>query len=167
MTPGFIDPHTHIFPPTDRANEFTMRITKTYQEIAAAGGGIQSSVNSARSAKFEDLYRVNERNLKRFMAHGATTVEMKSGYGLNMDTELLLLEVINKLKKKYEKQIEVVPTFLGAHAFPKEYKDKKDDYVKLLIDQIIPEVRKRKLAEYCDIFCEQGYFDVEHSRMIL
>ena len=101
---------------------------------------------------------MNEVNVKRFISLGTTTLEMKSGYGLDLDTEVKLLKVINLLKKKYSKQIEIVPTFLGAHAFPPEYKDRKDEYVELLIKEIIPEIRKQKLAEYCDVFCENGYF---------
>ena len=140
VTPGFVDPHTHIFPPKDRANEFTMRVNKTYQQIAAAGGGIQSSVNACRDASFEELFNVNERNVKRFIAHGTTTLEIKSGYGLNLQCEIQLLRVINKLKKKYAKEIEIVPTFLGAHAYPKEYLQKKEDYVQILIHKIIQAV---------------------------
>jgi imidazolonepropionase len=91
ITPGFIDPHTHIFPPKDRADEFAMRVNKSYQEIAEGGGGILSSVRACRGATFEQLMEVNERNVQRFIAHGTTTLEMKSGYGLNLETELLLL----------------------------------------------------------------------------
>ena len=98
VTPGFIDPHTHIFPPKDRANEFTMRVNKTYQQISAAGGGIQSSVKACNEATFEELFAVNERNIKRFIAHGTTTLEIKSGYGLNLKKEIELLKVINTLK---------------------------------------------------------------------
>lgn len=103
VTPGFIDPHTHIFPPKDRANEFSMRVNTSYEEIAKAGGGILSSVQACRAATFEQLMEVNERNVKRFIAHGTTTLEMKSGYGLNLETEVLLLEVIRALKLKYSK----------------------------------------------------------------
>lgn len=95
VTPGFVDPHTHIFPPVDRANEFNMRVNKSYEEIAAAGGGIQSSVKACRKATVEELLQVNEKNVKRFIQLGTTTLEMKSGYGLDLETELKLLEVIN------------------------------------------------------------------------
>ncbi len=103
LTPGFVDPHTHIFPPKDRSDEFAQRITKSYQEIAAAGGGIKSSVKACREATFSQIFEVNERNVKRFIAHGTTTLEMKSGYGLNLDTEVMLLKVIKELKEKYKK----------------------------------------------------------------
>jgi imidazolonepropionase len=167
VTPSFIDPHTHIFPPKDRSNEFSMRVNKSYQEIAEAGGGIISSVKACRNATFDQLMEVNERNLKRFIAHGTTVLEMKSGYGLNLETEILLLQVINALKNKYAKQIEIIPTFLGAHAFPPEYKDRPNEYVDLICTQMIPEVKKQKLAEYCDVFCENGYFDYDQSLKIL
>lgn len=140
VTPGFIDPHTHIFPPKDRADEFSKRTNMTYQEIAEGGGGILSSVKACRSATFEEIFDVNERNVKRFIANGTTTLEMKSGYGLNLETEILLLNVIKALKEKYYKQIKIIPTFLGAHAFPPEYKDKKEEYVTLICEKMIPEI---------------------------
>ena len=95
ITPGFVDPHTHIFPPKDRSNEFAMRVNKTYQEIAAAGGGIVSSVAACRKSNFDELYIKNEKNVRRFIEFGTTTLEMKSGYGLDLETEILLLEVLN------------------------------------------------------------------------
>ena len=167
VTPGFIDPHTHIFPPEDRAEEFCQRVTKSYQEIAAAGGGILSSVNACRNATFEQVFEVNERNIKRFIAQGTTTLEMKSGYGLNLDTEIMLLKVINELKKKYKSQIEIIPTFLGAHDIPPEYKGKTNDYVNLIIDKMLPEIKKQDLAYYCDVFCENGYFDDKQTTKII
>lgn len=165
-----MDPHTHIFPHKDRANEFAMRVTKTYQEIAEAGGGILSSVKSSREATFDQIYERNERNLKRFLSHGTTTVEIKSGYGLNLETEILLLEVIKKLRKNYKNVIDIVPTFLGAHAFPAEYRgseEEKQKYVDIIVNEMIPQIRKRRLAEFCDVFCENGYFDYKMSKKIL
>jgi imidazolonepropionase len=158
VTPGFIDPHTHIFPPNDRSNEFAMRVTKTYQEIAAAGGGILSSVKACRQSTFEELYERNKRSIERFIRLGTTTVEIKSGYGLTTESEIKQLQVINQLKEDYKDMIEIVPTFLGAHAFPPEYKENKDHYVDLICTEMIPDVARLGLAEYCDVFCENGYF---------
>ena len=159
VTPGFVDPHTHIFPPKDRSDEFSQRISKSYEEIAAAGGGIKSSVRACRESTFEKIYEVNERNIQRFIAQGTTTLEMKSGYGLNLDTEIMLLKVINELKKKFAKQIDIIPTFLGAHDIPPEFMGQTAEYVTLIIEKMLPEIRKQGLAEYCDVFCENGYFD--------
>ena len=132
MTPAFVDPHTHIFPPKDRANEFSQRAVKTYEQIAAEGGGILSSVKACRESTEEELYAVNERNVKRFIELGTLTLEMKSGYGLDLENELRQLRVINKLKKKYAKQIEIIPTFMGAHAYPPEFKGREDEYIELI-----------------------------------
>jgi len=144
-----------------------LRVNQSYQEIAENGGGILSSVKACREASYEQIYEVNERNIKRFIALGTLTLEMKSGYGLNLETEIKLLKVINDLKKKYKKYIDIVPTFLGAHAFPLEYKDKKEEYVQLIIDEMIPAVREQRLAEFCDVFVENGYFDQEQAKRIL
>ena len=167
ITPGFVDPHTHIFPPKDRSNEFAMRVNKTYQEIAEAGGGIVSSVAACRKSNFDELYIKNEKNVRRFIELGTTTLEMKSGYGLDLETEILLLEVINKLKKNFSKYIEIIPTFLGAHAIPPEYKGRTDEYVDLVCNKMLPEIKTRDLAEYCDVFCEEGYFNYQQSEKIL
>jgi len=123
VTPGFVDPHTHIFPPNDRSNEFAMRVNKSYQEIAAAGGGILSSVRAARESSFEEIYERNRRSVERFVRQGTTTVEIKSGYGLTTESEIKQLQVLNKLREEFKDVIEIVPTFLGAHAFPPEFKD--------------------------------------------
>lgn len=141
VTPGFVDPHTHIFPPQDRSDEFCQRVNLSYEEIAAAGGGIKSSVKACRESTFEKIFEVNERNIQRFIAQGTTTLEMKSGYGLNLDTEIMLLKVINELKKKYAKQIEIVPTFLGAHDIPPEFQGKTSEYVDLIIEKMLPEIK--------------------------
>ena len=167
VTPGFVDPHTHIFPPNDRSNEFAMRVTKTYQEIAAAGGGILSSVRAAKESSFEEIYERNRRSVERFLRQGTTTVEIKSGYGLTTESEIKQLQVINKLKEDYKDSIEIVPTFLGAHAFPPEYKEAKDKYVDLICEEMIPEVTRLRLAEYCDVFCENGYFSASQAEKIL
>lgn len=144
-----------------------MRVTKKYEDIAAAGGGILSSVNACRNATFEQIFEVNERNIQRFIAQGTTTLEMKSGYGLNLDTEIMLLKVINELKKKFKSQIDIIPTFLGAHDIPPEYKRKTNDYVDLIIEKMLPEIKKQDLAEYCDVFCENGYFDDKQATKII
>ena len=141
VTPSFVDPHTHIFPPRDRANEFAMRVTKTYQEIAAAGGGILSSVISCREASEDQIYERNREVMESFIRQGTLTVEVKSGYGLDTESELKLLRVIQRLKTDMKDRIEVVPTFLGAHAFPAEYKGsdaKRDEYVELIIKEMLP-----------------------------
>ncbi len=162
VTPGFVDPHTHIFPPKDRANEFALRAVKSYEEIAASGGGILSSVRACREGSFDEIYEVNRKNVQRFIAHGTTTLEMKSGYGLDTPTEIKLLKVIEKLREEFAQEIEIVPTFLGAHAFPPEYKTNRDGYVDLIVNEMLPEIQKQKLyVEFCDVFCENGYFSVE------
>ena len=120
-----------------------------------------SSVKAAREATVEQLLEVNERNIQRFIKLGTLTVEMKSGYGLDMETEVKLLNVIKTLKKKYAKYIDIVPTYLGAHEFPPEMrgdKDKERQYVEFIIKEMIPKVRKERLAEFVDVFCEKGYF---------
>ena len=160
VTPAFVDPHTHLFPTKDRSHEFSLRATKTYEEIAAAGGGIKSSVAACREATFDEIYKVNEQIVKRFIAQGTLTLEIKSGYGLNTETEIKLLKVIQALKTNYKKYVDIVPTFMGAHDIPLEFKGNPEGYADLLINEMIPAVKAEKLAEFCDIFCETGYFNV-------
>jgi imidazolonepropionase len=144
-----------------------MRVNTSYEDIAKAGGGILSSMQACRGATLEQLVQVNERNVLRFIAHGTTTLEMKSGYGLDLETELLLLRAINQLKDKYKKQIDIIPTFMGAHAFPPEFKDDREGYVNEICEKMIPAVAKENLAHYCDVFCEEGYFSYDMSLKIL
>lgn len=167
VTPGLVDPHTHLVFAGSRANEFQMRIQgKSYQEIAKAGGGIQSSVNQLRRATQKELIESSWKKLDRMVEYGTATVEIKSGYGLSLEEEIKILEVVQELRRKYPRA-SVVPTFLGAHAIPEEFKHKREEYAKLVTEKMIPEVAKRKLAEFCDVFCEKGYFTPEESRHIL
>lgn len=166
ITPGFVDPHTHPIFYGNRANEFSMRTQgKTYAEIANKGGGINASINGIRNVSEEELFDECIERMDIFLMHGTTTIEAKSGYGLDVENELKSLRVIKRLQQ--ESLIEIVPTFLGAHAFPPEYKDDHEAYVDLICNEMIPAVSDEKLAVFCDVFCENGYFSVEQSRKIL
>jgi len=164
--PGFVDSHTHLVFAGTRENEFAMRAEgRSYQEIAEKGGGILSTVNATRQAAKRDLKKLAAKRLDDLLRHGTTTVEIKSGYGLDPDSEVKMLEVINDLAKEHYST--VVATFLGAHAFPPEYKSNPEAYIDLICERMLPYVAKRKLAEFCDVFCDRGYFSVEQSRKIL
>ena len=166
VSPGFVDCHTHPVFAETREEEFEMRIKgKTYQEIAASGGGIKSSVKALRSKSKQELIRLALPRLDRMLSYGTTTIEAKSGYGLSLEDEIKMLEVIEELNRIHP--IDLVPTFLGAHEVPQEYKDRRDEYIELIIDGMIPEVAKRELAIFCDVFCEKGVFDIEESKKIL
>jgi len=166
VLPGFIDCHTHPVFAATREEEFEMRVKgRPYQEIAAAGGGIKSSVKSLRAASKEELIQLTLPRLDRMMSYGTTTIEAKSGYGLSLEDEIKMLEVIKELNHLHP--IDLVPTFLGAHEVPEEYRSRKDEYIELITQKMIPEVVKRKLAVFCDVFCEKGVFDIEESRRIL
>ncbi len=165
VTPGFVDPHTHPVFWTGREMEFAQRIAgTTYQEIAAQGGGIQSSLAGVRNADHNDLKQMVRKRLDRFLRLGTTTIEAKSGYGLNTAAELKSLTILSELTNEHP--LDIVPTFLGAHAFPAEYADDHDAYVDLLCGEMIPAVAEQGIAEFCDVFCENGYFTVEQSRKI-
>ncbi len=165
VTPGLIDPHTHPVFGKTREDEFEMRISgKTYQEIAAAGGGIRSSVRDLRERTADDLRERTSRRLDRLLAHGVTTIEAKSGYGLSTEAELKSLEVIRELNEQHA--IDLVPTFLGAHEVPDEYRDNKDTYVDIVINEMLPQVIDRKLATFSDVFCEENVFTIDQSRRI-
>jgi len=166
VTPGLIDSHTHLVFAGDRANEFEMRLQgATYQEIAAAGGGIKSTVEATRKASKSDLKAEALKRMNRFLAYGTTTIEAKSGYGLNVKDEVKMLEVIKELDGVHD--VDIIPTFLGAHEIPPEYKGNKEGYINLLIKEMIPAVAKRKLAGFCDVFCEKNVFEITDSRRIL
>ena len=166
ITPGFIDTHTHPIFIGNRANEFEMRSQgKTYQEISKMGGGINSSVNSLRNSSEKQLYLSSLNNIKPFLSFGTTTLEAKSGYGLSLKDEIKSLKVIKKINDELD--IEIIPTFLGAHDFPDEFKNNKKEYVRLICEEMIPQVAEQKLAVFCDVFCEKGYYSVEDSRKIL
>jgi imidazolonepropionase len=166
VTPGLIDPHTHPVFARTREREFEMRAQgKSYMEIARSGGGIRSSVRDLRAANSDDLKKRTRRCLDRMLAHGITTIEAKSGYGLSTEAEIKSLEVIREMNDLHP--VDLIPTFLGAHEVPDEYRDHREEYVRLVIEEMIPRVVKDDLAEYCDIFCEEGVFDITESRRIM
>ena len=166
VLPGFVDAHTHPVFAGTRVDEFEERSRgATYQEIAARGGGIQSTVNRTRAASLDDLVVSGKRYAKWFLRGGTTTVEAKSGYGLSLEDELKILRAIKKLDE--ETPLRYVPTFLGAHSVPPEYRTRRDDYVALIIDEMLPIVAREQLAEYCDVFCENKVFTNDESWKIL
>ncbi len=166
LLPGFVDCHTHPVFANTREEEFDMRVRgKSYHQIAAAGGGIKSSVKSLRSKSKQELIGFALPYLDRLLSYGTTTIEAKSGYGLSLEDEIKMLEVTQELDARHP--IDLIPTFLGAHEVPPEYQDKKSEYVDLIVNQMIPEVARRKLAVFCDVFCETGVFGIEESKKIL
>jgi len=165
VMPGLVDPHTHLVFAGSRENEFAMRIQgKTYLEIAAAGGGINATVAATRQASKAELTFGARRSLNRMLPLGTTTVEAKSGYGLDLETEIKMLEVIQGLNQ--DDPITVVPTFMGAHEIPPEFRQDPEAYVDLVITRMIPAVAERKLARFCDVFCETGVFSVAQTERI-
>ena len=166
VIPGFVDPHTHACFAAMREGEFSMRLVgKPYLEILKAGGGILSSVRHVRAASEEELFCFSRRLLETTFHYGTTTVEIKSGYGLDTETELKMLRVIARLGR--ETPHTVVPTFMGAHAVPEEYRAEPAKYVALLENEMLPAVAEQGIAKFCDVFCEEGVFSVEQSRKIL
>ena len=166
VLPGFVDAHTHPVFAGTRVDEFEERIKgATYQEIAARGGGIQSTVNRTRAASLDELVAIGKRYASWFLRGGTTTVEAKSGYGLSLDDEIKILRAVRRLDK--ETALRYVPTFLGAHSIPPEYRARRDDYVALLIDEMLPQIAREKLAEFCDVFCEENVFTADESWRIL
>lgn len=164
VLPGFVDAHTHLVFAGDRLNDFERRARgETYEQIARAGGGIWSTVERTRAASEEELLAEAKKRTEWFLRCGTTTVEAKSGYGLTVEDELKILRVMRRLNE--ETPLEIVPTFLGAHAVPREMD--ADEYIELVIDEMLPRIATEKLAEFCDVFCERGYFDVKQSRRIL
>ncbi len=164
VLPGFVDAHTHLVFAGNRLDDFERRARgESYEQIAKAGGGIWSTVEKTRAASEADLFGQATKHAEWFVKCGTTTVEAKSGYGLTLDDELKILRVMQRLNQ--ETPLEVVPTFLGAHAVPRD--SSAGEYVDLVINEMLPRVAKEKLAEFCDVFCERGYFDVEQSRKIL
>tara|TARA_B100000579_G_scaffold411064_1_gene401579 strand:+ start:1621 stop:2820 length:1200 start_codon:yes stop_codon:yes gene_type:complete len=163
-TPGFIDSHTHPIFVGNRANEFQMRLNgSTYEEIKENGGGILSSIKNVRESNFEELYLNSLKNIKPFINYGTTTMEAKSGYGLSLKDEIKSLKVIKKINNELD--IDILPTFLGAHAIPEEYSS--TEYVDIICNEMIPQIAEQNLAIFCDVFCEEGYFNLEDSRKIL
>lgn len=168
VLPGFVDSHTHFVFGGERSEEFSWRLNgESYMSIMQRGGGIASTVKATRALNFLKLRSAAEGFLKKMSAMGVTTVEGKSGYGLDRDTELLQLKVMRSLNNSEHKRVDIVSTFLGAHALPEEYKGRGDEYIDFLINEMLPLIRKDDLAECCDVFCEKGVFSVEQSRRLL
>lgn len=168
LLPGFVDSHTHFVFGGERAEEFSWRLKgESYMSIMERGGGIVSTVKATRRSNFIQLRSKAEGFLKQMNAMGVTTVEGKSGYGLDKETELMQLRVMRSLNNDERKRVDIVPTFLGAHAVPEEYNGRTDDYVDYIIREVMPDVAQDRLAEFCDVFCEQGVFSIEQSRRLL
>jgi imidazolonepropionase len=166
VLPGFIDAHTHPVFAGNRAAEFERRVEgATYAEISASGGGIRATVRLTRDASSENLLAAGRRYLDWFLRGGTTTIEAKSGYGLSLDAELKILETIRHLNA--DGRVRCVPTFLGAHEIPDEYRGRINDYIDLVIHEMLPRVAEENLAEYCDIFCEPNVFPIEQARTVL
>lgn len=166
VLPGFVDSHTHLIFPASRAAEYEQRIAgATYEEIARSGGGIQSTVKRLRRASPHALHDGALAHLREFAAHGTTTIEAKSGYGLDWKSEMKILMALVELHQ--DQALDITATFLGAHVVPKEYRARPDSYVELLAQRCIPAVATASLAEFCDVFCDRGAFTVEQARRIL
>ncbi|HEY4599978.1 MAG TPA: imidazolonepropionase [Cerasibacillus sp.] len=166
VTPGLVDPHTHVVFGGSREREFEMRLEgATYMEIMNAGGGIHATTNMTRKATENQLIEQTKVRLDSFLKHGVTTVESKSGYGMDLETELKQLRVMQTLQETHP--VDLVPTFMGAHAVPLEYKGKEDEFVQHVIDEMLPVVAEEKLAEFNDVFCEKDVFTPEQSERIL
>jgi len=166
VLPGFVDSHTHLVFGGYRAEEFSWRLRgDSYMEIMQRGGGIVNTVTATRQASVEELLESGVKRLNSMLSFGVTTVEGKSGYGLDKETEIKQLEVMARLNQIH--YLDVVPTFLGAHAVPQEYKGKQDAFIDFMAADVLPEVADKNLAEFCDIFCEKGVFSVEQSRRLL
>ena len=166
VLPGFVDSHTHFVFGGYRADEFAWRLSgMAYMEIMARGGGIVSTVSATRKASLQELVDTGKKRLDSLLSFGVTTVEGKSGYGLDHDTEIRQLQAMKELDAIHP--VDIVRTFLGAHAVPVEYKGRTDDFLDLMRETVLPEVAEKGLAEFCDIFCEKGVFSVEQSRRLL
>jgi len=166
VMPGLVDCHTHLVHGGTREQEFNMRLNgATYMEIMNAGGGIHATTNRTRETSFGDLYGKTMNHLDVFLKHGVTTVEAKSGYGLDWETEKKQLEVAKELQATHD--IDVVSTFMGAHAVPRDFKGREDEFVNIVIHDMLPKVAELNLAEFNDVFCEKGVFTPEQSRRIL
>lgn len=166
VMPGLVDCHTHLVHGGTREHELNMRLAgRSYMDIMNAGGGIHYTTTKTREANFDELYNKTVQHLNVFLRHGVTTVEAKSGYGLDLENELKQLYVVKKLQEEHV--VDIVSTFMGAHAVPKEFKGNEDQFVKIIIEQMIPKVAELGLAEFNDVFCEKGVFTPEQSRLIL
>ena len=165
LLPGLVECHTHTAFTGSRADEFRQKLAGvSYEEIASTGGGILKTVNAVRSASFEDLVKIIKPRIEHFISQGITTLEIKSGYGLDFENERKLLQVINFMSEIFP--IDIIPTFLGAHTFPVEYKDDRKGYVDLIINKMIPHFAEQELAVFCDGFCERTAFTAEEIDLI-
>jgi imidazolonepropionase len=166
VTPGFVDPHTHPVFVHTREDEFEMRILgKSYVEISQSGGGIRSTLRTTSDASEELLYKLARKRLEKMLMQGTTTVEAKSGYGLTTESELKQLKVIKRLSETLP--MDIIPTFMGAHEYPEEYKSNHQAYIDILCNEMLPAVREQGIAEYCDIFTEAHVYNLEESRKVL
>lgn len=166
VLPGFVDSHTHFIFGGYRAEEFSWRLQgKSYMDIMAQGGGIASTVEATRKATKEELIALGKKRLDSMLAFGVTTVEGKSGYGLDYDTEIKQLDAMGELDATHP--VDIARTFLGAHALPKDFSGNEEGFIDYLIREVLPDVANKKLAEFCDIFCEKGVFSVSQSRRLL
>lgn len=166
VLPGFVDSHTHFVFGGYRADEFLWRMEgMTYMEIMERGGGINNTMKATRNASAEELIEHSMDILEKMLAFGITTVEGKSGYGMDHDTELKQLEVMKELEQR--QPVEIVRTFMGAHSIPPEYKGRNEEFLEFLVKEVMPDVKKADLAQFCDIFCEKGVFSIEESRKYL
>ncbi len=166
VMPGFVDPHTHLVYAGSREFELELKAKgKSYMDILKEGGGIYRTVRDTRAATKEELYTESAHRLGNMLAHGSTTIEAKSGYGLDKEVEIRLLETVKRLSD--DSPATLVPTFLGAHAVAPEFKDKPDEYLEFVASEVLPEVSRRKLATFCDVFCEKGVFSPQQSKRIL
>ena len=166
VTPGFVDPHTHPVFLRPRNDEFMMRLNgASYEDINSSGGGILNSINDVRNAKKNELVSVLKNRMDQFLNLGTTTIECKSGYGLSTDSELKSLKVIEDVNKIHD--IDMIPTFMGAHSIPLEYKSNPESYIDLICNEMIPEVKKQGIAIFNDVFCEEGFFNENQSIKIL
>ncbi len=164
--PGFIDPHTHLVFAGTRENELVLKLEgRSYLEILEQGGGILSTVQATRAAERGALIEIATKRLNTMLLNGTTTVEAKSGYGLNTETEIKMLEVARELQNSHA--VDIAPTFLGAHAVPLEFENDADGYLEHIISEMLPKIQESGLAEFCDIFCEQNVFSIEQSRRYL
>ena len=167
--PGFVDSHTHLIHAASRAEEYELKIAgASYEEIARKGGGILNSVKKLRAATEEELKKRAKAALRQFAAYGTTTIEAKSGYGLDVASELKILKLHKELAT--EQPLEIASTFLGAHVVPEEYRKKKDGaerYIKMMEENLLPEIAQKRLAEFCDVFCDRGAFNVAQAKRVL
>ncbi len=164
--PGFVDSHTHIVFAETREKEFELKARgATYEEIAASGGGILNSAKKTKETSLDDIIEQSSVRLEQVISYGVTTVEIKSGYALDVEGEIKLLRAIDALKAMYP--IEIIPTFLGAHAYPEKFKNDHEGYIDLIISEMLPEIKSQGLAKFVDVFCEDGYFSLKETEKIL